>query len=163
MPLSMPPDSPPIPSDHARYPATTKQAAAIIDGVLTIAASTLFTDKIMITITQDGRLAQWVFQRSVNYPNHLVYTKSCKSLDPCRPRYIQSQLCRSTSPIGCKWRQSSPVIPSNAPYIARRFYFRAWDSGSTLRNADRQFDPYEESRRKENGAARSGIEESWSK
>ncbi|KAL8708714.1 MAG: hypothetical protein Q9220_006439 [cf. Caloplaca sp. 1 TL-2023] len=42
------------------YPASTKQAAAYIDGVLTDATSTSFTDKLMVTITQNGRLAQWI-------------------------------------------------------------------------------------------------------
>jgi len=42
------------------YPAATKQADAEIDGVLTYVTSTVFLDKIMITITQGGRLAQWV-------------------------------------------------------------------------------------------------------
>ena len=59
MPLPMPSDSPPE-SVGARYPATTKQAAAIIAGIQTDATCILFTDKIMITIAQDGRVAQWV-------------------------------------------------------------------------------------------------------
>ncbi|KAI4125224.1 MAG: hypothetical protein LQ338_004386 [Usnochroma carphineum] len=41
------------------YPATTKQAAGHIDGVLTDVTCTSFSDKIMVTITQCGRLAQW--------------------------------------------------------------------------------------------------------
>lgn len=42
------------------YPAQTRQAAAEINGVVTDVMSIGFTDKIMITITQNGRLAQWV-------------------------------------------------------------------------------------------------------
>lgn len=42
------------------FPATTKQAAAEINGVKTDVMSVSFADKIMITITQGGRLAQWV-------------------------------------------------------------------------------------------------------
>ncbi|KAI4271751.1 MAG: hypothetical protein LQ337_005778 [Flavoplaca oasis] len=42
------------------YPATTKQAAGYIHGILTDVMSTSFSDKIMITITQKGRLAQWI-------------------------------------------------------------------------------------------------------
>ncbi|KAL8710103.1 MAG: hypothetical protein Q9225_007343 [Loekoesia sp. 1 TL-2023] len=42
------------------YPAATKQAAGHIDGVLTDVTSTSFSDKIMVTITQNGRLAQWI-------------------------------------------------------------------------------------------------------
>ena len=42
------------------YPAITKQAAGIIDNIHTDVTCTTFSDKIMITITQNGRLAQWV-------------------------------------------------------------------------------------------------------
>ncbi|KAL8656195.1 MAG: hypothetical protein Q9226_002752 [Calogaya cf. arnoldii] len=42
------------------YPATTRQAAGHIDGILTDVMSSSFSDKIMVTITQRGRLAQWV-------------------------------------------------------------------------------------------------------
>ena len=44
----------------ANYPAITKQAAAIVDGIPTEVTSMLFADKIMVTITQEGRLAHWV-------------------------------------------------------------------------------------------------------
>lgn len=47
-------------STNAPYPALIKQAAAQIDGVLTEVMATYFTDRIMITISQEGRLAQWV-------------------------------------------------------------------------------------------------------
>ncbi|KAI4240004.1 MAG: hypothetical protein LQ352_007740 [Teloschistes flavicans] len=60
----------PLPIDHvtaasvsipsASYPATTKQAAGHIDGILTDVTSTIFSDKILVTITQGGRLAQWI-------------------------------------------------------------------------------------------------------
>ncbi|KAL8895555.1 MAG: hypothetical protein Q9207_008123 [Kuettlingeria erythrocarpa] len=42
------------------YPAPTKQAAGHIDGILTDVTCTSFSDKILITITQAGRLAQWI-------------------------------------------------------------------------------------------------------
>ena len=42
------------------YPARTKQAAAIIDGLHTDVMSIEFADRIVVTITQEGRLAQWV-------------------------------------------------------------------------------------------------------
>jgi proteasome assembly chaperone 3 len=42
------------------YPATTKQAAGLVNGVPTDVMMISFADKIMITITQNGRLAQWV-------------------------------------------------------------------------------------------------------
>ena len=60
MPLPMAPDSPQLPSIAPSYPAITKQAASTIDGIDTDVTSIVFSDKIMITITQNGRLAQWV-------------------------------------------------------------------------------------------------------
>ncbi|KAL8682861.1 MAG: hypothetical protein Q9186_001107 [Xanthomendoza sp. 1 TL-2023] len=50
--------SSPTTSSHSAI--ITKQAAGYIDGVLTDVMSTSFSDKIMITITQNGRLAQWI-------------------------------------------------------------------------------------------------------
>ena len=79
MPLSMPMDSPPVQSTDAQYPATTKQAAAIIDSIHTIVTCTNFKDKILVTITQDGRLAQWVIQEPNLAPNEMKYAESCKS------------------------------------------------------------------------------------
>ncbi|KAL9602826.1 MAG: hypothetical protein Q9219_001521 [cf. Caloplaca sp. 3 TL-2023] len=55
---SIPPTPPPFPP--TAYPATTKQAAGYIDGVLTNITSTSFSDKILVTITQGGKLAQWI-------------------------------------------------------------------------------------------------------
>lgn len=61
MPLPMEPSIPaPTNIPSTSYPATTKQAAGYIHGILTDVMSTSFSDKIMITITQKGRLAQWV-------------------------------------------------------------------------------------------------------
>ncbi|MCJ1455372.1 hypothetical protein MMC28_005727 [Mycoblastus sanguinarius] len=60
MPLPMAPDSPPVPHMPATYPAITKQAAVVIDGIITDVTSTSFADKIVITVTQAGRLAQWI-------------------------------------------------------------------------------------------------------
>ena len=46
------------------YPAQTKQAAGQVDGVPTDVMVISFSDKIMVTITQAGRLAQWVRTRN---------------------------------------------------------------------------------------------------
>jgi len=43
------------------FPAPTKQAVGEINGVKTDVMSIFFADKIMITVTQNGRLAQWVY------------------------------------------------------------------------------------------------------
>jgi hypothetical protein len=42
------------------FPANTKQAARDINGLKTDVMYMSFADKIMITITQEGRLGQWV-------------------------------------------------------------------------------------------------------
>lgn len=42
------------------FPAPKSQATAQINGIETEIVSISFLDKIMITITQNGRLAQWV-------------------------------------------------------------------------------------------------------
>ena len=42
------------------YPARTRQASGVVDGILTSVMSVSFSDKILVTITQEGRLAQWV-------------------------------------------------------------------------------------------------------
>lgn len=68
MPLPMAPDSPQVLSISPSYPAITKQAAGTVNGIQTNITSTAFSDKIMITITQGGRLAQWIHV-PLNSPN----------------------------------------------------------------------------------------------
>ena len=60
MPVPIATDFSQIPNIQATYPAITKQSAGTIDGVHTDVNSTTFSDKIMVTVTQNGRLAQWV-------------------------------------------------------------------------------------------------------
>ena len=47
----------PISSD---YPVHSKQMAGLVDGLNTEVMVLPFSDKIMITISQEGKLAQWV-------------------------------------------------------------------------------------------------------
>ena len=42
------------------FPAATKQVAGVVDGVKTDVMVMNFSDKIMVTISQEGRLAHWV-------------------------------------------------------------------------------------------------------
>ena len=42
------------------YPARTMTASSSIKGLQTIATAVDFADKILITVTQNGRLAHWV-------------------------------------------------------------------------------------------------------
>ena len=45
---------------RAQFPARTKQAAQKIKDIRTDVTSIQFADKIMLTISQDGRLGHWV-------------------------------------------------------------------------------------------------------
>ncbi|MCJ1276943.1 hypothetical protein MMC21_004751 [Puttea exsequens] len=60
MPPVISPESSQVPQVPVTYPAVTKQAAGIVGGTLTNVISTSFSDRIMIAITQAGRLAQWI-------------------------------------------------------------------------------------------------------
>ncbi|KAK7963864.1 hypothetical protein PG996_008450 [Apiospora saccharicola] len=42
------------------YPAPSKQANGLIDGIDTEAMVMNFADKIMVTLSQEGRLSQWI-------------------------------------------------------------------------------------------------------
>ena len=42
------------------FPAKSKRGAGAVNGVQTEVESLSFSDKIMITVSQGGRLAQWV-------------------------------------------------------------------------------------------------------
>lgn len=44
------------------FPAATKQVAGMVNGVKTDVMVMSFSDKIVITISQEGRLAHWVGQ-----------------------------------------------------------------------------------------------------
>jgi proteasome assembly chaperone 3 len=44
------------------FPAATKHAAGLVHGTQTDVSSVYFSDKILITISQGGRLSQWVCQ-----------------------------------------------------------------------------------------------------
>lgn len=45
---------------HDDFPVPSRRAAGVVDGVATEAASLSFSDKILVTISQGGRLSQWV-------------------------------------------------------------------------------------------------------
>lgn len=42
------------------FPAPSKQASGTVNGIATEVCSINFADKIMLTISQDGRLSQWI-------------------------------------------------------------------------------------------------------
>jgi proteasome assembly chaperone 3 len=45
--------------EHTPFPAAYKQAAGLVNGTQTNVSSLYFADKILITISQGGRLGQW--------------------------------------------------------------------------------------------------------
>lgn len=67
------------------FPARTKQAAGIVSGVRTEVTSVHFTDKILLTISQEGRLAQWVSFSSRLRLSHFAFADSGLLLDTCTP------------------------------------------------------------------------------
>lgn len=63
MPLAMPETHSGVSQNGVslqEYPARTKQAAATVNGQLTDVMVISFSDKIMVTISQEGKLSQWV-------------------------------------------------------------------------------------------------------
>ncbi|CAG8971344.1 hypothetical protein HYALB_00005963 [Hymenoscyphus albidus] len=46
--------------ESSPFPAKTKEVAGLVNGVETDLCSMYFADKILITISQGGRLAQWI-------------------------------------------------------------------------------------------------------
>ncbi|PMD49437.1 uncharacterized protein K444DRAFT_605635 [Hyaloscypha bicolor E] len=46
--------------EDSRFPAPSKQAAGLVNGTQTDVSSVYFSDKILITISQGGRLSQWI-------------------------------------------------------------------------------------------------------
>lgn len=45
------------------FPAATKQVAGLVNGTATDVTSIYFADRIILTISQGGRLSQWVRHR----------------------------------------------------------------------------------------------------
>lgn len=46
------------------FPASSKEAIGTVNGIETEVSCINFADKILLTISQDGRLSQWVCLRS---------------------------------------------------------------------------------------------------
>ena len=73
------------------YPAQTKQTAGEVDGVPTDVMVISFSDKIMVTVVQAGRLAQWVICFYIAFVNlaDLASPGQCSpdQRQPNRPRY----------------------------------------------------------------------------
>jgi proteasome assembly chaperone 3 len=53
--------------EPSQFPAATKQAACLVNSVHTEVSSVYFADKILITVSQGGRLPQWVLLTSIAF------------------------------------------------------------------------------------------------
>ncbi|KAF2203006.1 hypothetical protein GQ43DRAFT_367820 [Delitschia confertaspora ATCC 74209] len=68
------------------FPAATKTASANIAGIETAATTISFADKILITISQNGRLAQWVHvPLSLSTTDNNPLSNSYLDTDPSLP------------------------------------------------------------------------------
>jgi hypothetical protein len=53
--------------ENLPFPAATKHAEGMVGDVMTNVMSVSFADKILVTISQKGRLAQWVGRACSSY------------------------------------------------------------------------------------------------
>jgi hypothetical protein len=44
------------------FPSRSREVSGVVNGVATEITSTNFADKVLITISQEGRLSQWVYK-----------------------------------------------------------------------------------------------------
>ena len=65
--------------EPAPFPATSKQAAGLVNGTPTDVSSVYFADKILITISQGGRLSQWVCPRCYSSYASLIFSQDTSS------------------------------------------------------------------------------------
>lgn len=79
------------------FPAATKQVAGMIDGVDTDVTCINFNDKILVTISQNGRLGHWVrilapqlLFLQANPPTAACTIREQKSGDARSPYYIRN-------------------------------------------------------------------------
>lgn len=76
--------------EAALFPAKSKHVAGLVDGSETDVSSVYFSDKILITISQEGLLSQWV-RGSLLYLVITVLAKSFFRFKYLSPRHLQPQ------------------------------------------------------------------------
>jgi hypothetical protein len=115
-----------LPQDHGMaeilsetnlpYPAKTKQVVGEINGIVTDVTSISFSDRIMVTITQDGRLAQWVL-----YFCHSTSTSSSHTirLGRCSPVRRKPHPSRHPPSTFLNRRRSPSVHPLHSTLAPR--------------------------------------------
>ena len=132
------------------YPAQTKQAAGEINGIVTDVTSISFSDRIMVTITQAGRLAQWVSKRSQPLVCVCFYEAHETSLDPC------SSVRRKPHPSRCDLstllqRRRAPTFNTLYTKVTPRSRKSTTrDDGAIVRFADCERHYHQEPRRDTN-------------
>lgn len=58
------------------FPARSREANGLVNGVATEVTATNFADKILITISQEGRLSQWVTKPLVTKTVNTIFTNT---------------------------------------------------------------------------------------
>jgi len=66
------------------FPVRSKQAAGLVNNVTTEVTAIQFSDKIMVTISQEGRLGHWVSFIRIHLENYLV--TNLATIDSCSSR-----------------------------------------------------------------------------
>lgn len=86
------------------FPAPSKQATGTVNGIATEVSCINFADKIVLTISQDGRLSQWVGSGGVVlfFLRHVLirYSRS-KFLSRPRRQLSWRWLCQGLSYLHC--------------------------------------------------------------
>jgi hypothetical protein len=124
-----------LPETNLPYPAQTRQVAGEINGVVTNVTSISFSDRIMVTITQAGRLAQWVSKRlrslsAFGHETHETSSGSCSSV--CRKPHPSR--CDPSTPLQ---RRCPSTLDTLHPKVTPRSRKpTARDDGAIVRFAD---------------------------
>lgn len=120
------------------FPAPSKQAFGTVNGVPTEVSRLSFSDKILIAVSQEGRLSQWVGnlpKPSLHLPRY-AKTLLTPSQDPSPP--LSTFSGHSGHGPRRRWAGDSPVDTpdaNDAPWRGRR---REGDAGAAVRGADSQ-------------------------
>lgn len=112
------------------FPAPSKQATGLVNGVETEVSSMNFSDKIMVTISQGGRLAQWVGSRS---PSTVIH----KTDMLCSGPSTTSRTFISFGRHGSSWcKQHATISSLDCDNTSRRWKRGAGDYGAALCQSD---------------------------
>lgn len=84
------------------FPASSKTASSLVDGIHTIVSSVNFADKILITISQSGKLAHWVHVPLANTATDPMTTRPLANSDSGNSLLPMSHLTATTILGGTK-------------------------------------------------------------